>query len=82
MIYLKSFVVGIVAAIVTSAIWIVGSFVIPVFGPSLLARWSGDYSGGSVAVISSGSILVAALIGFAAGFAWTLLRGRQVLTPR
>jgi ABC-type Na+ efflux pump permease subunit len=82
MIYLKSFVVGIVAAIVAAALWIAVTFVIPVFGPFLLARWSGDYSGGSAAVISSGSILVAALVGFATGFAWTLRRGRHLLTSR
>src|SRR5262245_61188437 len=32
MIYLKSFLAGVVAAIVTSALWIVVSFVIPLFG--------------------------------------------------
>jgi hypothetical protein len=82
MIYLKSFLVGVVAAIVASAVWIVVAFVIPVVGPFLLAKLSGDYSGGSVAVIGSGSILVAALVGFAVGFAWTLRRGRQLMAPR
>jgi hypothetical protein len=82
MIYLKSFLVGIVAAFVTSAVWIVVAFVIPVVGPFLVAKWSGDYGGGSLAVIGSGSILVAALVGFAAGFAWTLRRGRQLMAPQ
>jgi hypothetical protein len=82
MIYLKCFLVGVVAAIVTSAVWIVVAFVIPVVGPFLLAKWSGDYSGGSVAVIGDGSILVAALVGFAVGFAWTLRRGWQLMASR
>ena len=82
MIYLKSFVVGIVAAIVTSALWIVGSFVIPVFGPLLLARWTGEGSYGGGTVISSGSVLLAALIGFVAGLGWTFRRSRKLVAQR
>jgi hypothetical protein len=82
MIYLKSFVVGIVAAIVTSALWIVGSFVIPVFGPFLLARWNGEGSYGGGTVIGSGSVLLAALIGFVAGLGWTFRRSRRLVAQR
>jgi ABC-type transport system involved in multi-copper enzyme maturation permease subunit len=82
MIYLKSLLVGIVAAIVTSALWIVVTFVIPLVAPFLLAGSSGDYSGGSVAVIGSFSILLAALVGFAAGFGWMLRRARKLIPQR
>jgi hypothetical protein len=71
MIYLKSALFGIAGAIVVSVLWILAAFVLPILIPQLLSRLrGGDGIGSSSAVISSGSILLAALAGFAAGFYW------------
>ena len=71
MIYLKSALFGIAGAIVVSVLWILAVFVLPILIPQLLSRiGGGDGVGAAGARITSGSILVAALIGFAAGFYW------------
>jgi hypothetical protein len=56
--------------------------VIPVFGPFLLARWNGEGSYGGGTVIGSGSVLLAALIGFVAGLGWTFRRSRKLVAQR
>ena len=71
MIYLKSVLFGVVGAIVLSVLWILAAFVLPLLIPQLLSRiGGGDGAGAAGARITSNSILVAALIGFAAGFYW------------
>jgi hypothetical protein len=72
-IYLKSFVVGALTAVAAAILWIVVAFVLPVFAPFLLSRVTGG-GGFGAATIGSGSILAAALVGFAAGFYWTCRR--------
>jgi hypothetical protein len=70
-IYLKSVLFGIVGAIVVSVLWILAAFVLPILIPQVLSRLGGgDGVGAGGARITSDSILVAALIGFAAGFYW------------
>lgn len=77
MIYVKSFLVGIGAALVTSTIWILTRFVLPLVVPFLFSRATGTGSGGvSVVFLNSGEILGVALIGFAVGFWWQLRRVR------
>ena len=76
MIYLKSFLFGIVAAIAASVLWVLAVFVLPIFVPILLSRVTGT-GGVSAASVSSGSILAAALVGFAAGFYWKFARTRS-----
>jgi hypothetical protein len=70
MIYLKSAIVGIVAALAAAAIWILVVFVLPIAIPFLVSRLPGNETGsaGGHAVISEGSILAVALVGFVAGF--------------
>ena len=71
MIYLKSALVGIVGAILASMLWFLAAFVLPLVLPQLLSRVGGsDGVGAAGARITSDSILVAALIGFVAGFYW------------
>ena len=59
---------GLAAAILFSAAWILVAFVLPIWVPFLVSRFSSEGAGSSYASISSGSILFAALIGFALGF--------------
>jgi hypothetical protein len=71
MIYLKSVLFGIAGAIVVSVLWILAAFVLPILIPQVLSRLGGgDGAGVAGARITSNSILLAALIGFAAGFYW------------
>ena len=69
MIYLKSGMTGVIAGVLAAVLWMLVAFVMPVWLPVLLSRLSSDGgSGASSAYITSGSILLAALVGFVLGF--------------
>jgi len=72
--YLTAAGFGVLTAIVTAMLWIVVRFVLPLAVPIFLSRVGATQSGsgGAGAVIGSGSILLAALLGFVGGFAWVL----------
>jgi hypothetical protein len=74
--YLTAAAVGVLTATATAILWIVARFVLPLAVPILLSRAGASESGswGAGAVIGSGSILLAALLGFVAGFVWMLGR--------
>jgi len=75
MIYVKSILVGIVAAVVSAVLWILAAFVMPIFVPLLMSRITGSGGAGvSAASIGSGSILAAALVGFVVGSSWHFRR--------
>lgn len=77
MIYVKSAVAGVVAALAAAVLWILVSFVLPIV-LILLLRFTSAGSGGIGAVsLGSGSITLAALTGFVVGFFWMLRRGRR-----
>lgn len=64
--------VGVLTAIATAMLWVVVRFVLPVAVPMFLS-WTGERQsgvGGAGAVVGSGSIFMAALLGFVAGVAW------------
>jgi hypothetical protein len=65
---------GVLTAIATAIVWIVVRFVLPLAVPIVLSRVGATQSGsgGAGAVIGSGSILLAALLGFVGGFVWML----------
>lgn len=68
---------GVLTAIATAVFWILVRFVAPIALPFLISRTTAGGSGGVGAVgavIGTGSILLAALIGFVGGFLWVLLR--------
>ena len=71
--YVRSFLFGTVAAIVVAILWILFVFVLPIVVPFALSRVTGAGVVGA-ASIGSGSILLAALVGFAAGFYWKFRR--------
>ena len=76
MIYLKSVLFGMMAAVAACALWIL-ALLLPILVPLVLSRGGGAGGGGAVLVgVSSGSIAAAAVIGFAAGFCWKFARTR------
>lgn len=74
--YLSALGFGVLTAIATAILWIIVRFVIPIAVP-LFVSWTGatrSGAGAAGAVIGSGSILLAALLGFVGGAAWMLSR--------
>lgn len=74
--YLTAAGFGVLTGIATAILWILVGFVLPLAVPIFLSRIGATQSGsgGAGAFIGSGSILLAALLGFVGGFAWMLLR--------
>ena len=77
--YLTAAGVGVLTAIAAAILWIVVGFVLPLVLPVLFSRIGAarSGSGGIAAVsvgISSGSVRLAALLGFAGGVGWMLWR--------
>ena len=80
MTYAKAVIVGFAAAFLASVIWVAATFVLPLMLPMLIERLSPATTGGvgmSVAYISSGPLVLIAIIGFAAGFTWRLRKPRR-----
>ena len=75
MVYLKCFLFGIGGAVLAVVLWITVKVILPMYVPYLIARIRGT-GGMSSGYIGSGSILLAALIGFIIAFAWEWYRLR------
>ena len=75
--FLKSLLVGIVAAVIGAALWVFVVFYVPIFLPLLVSRFTGS-GGASGASVSSDSILAVAFVGFLLGFAWMFRRTARV----
>lgn len=78
----KAFVVGACAALLACVLWIAATLLLPLFVPLVMERLVDTSAGGASAVgvyFSTGPLLLVAIIGFAAGFAWQLRKSR---TPR
>ena len=83
MTYLKSILVGIVAAFAASVIWIAAMLVLPIAAPLFISRIFGtDGAVGAGAAVGSGSITIAGIVGFIAGFAWQFRRVNKSRTRR
>ena len=76
MVYLKSLVAGVVAAVAASILYILAVFVLPVVLPFLLSRFTGE-GGTAAGYFSTGPLLGIALLAFIVAFAWQLRRGRR-----
>jgi hypothetical protein len=74
--YLTAAGFGVLTAIATAILWIVVRCVLPLAVPIFLSRLGATQSGsgGAGAFIGSGSILLAALVGFVGGLVWMLWR--------
>lgn len=75
MTYLKSVLVGMIAALCASVLYVLAVFVLPLVLPFLLSRFSGAGVGSAGASFSEASVLAVAVIAFAAGFYWQARRG-------
>ena len=71
--YVKALLTGFGGALAAALFWILISFILPIFGPMLIGRLL-NRGGASSAAIGSGSILLAALIGFVLGVWWGVRR--------
>ena len=76
MTYLKGVVVGMIAALAASVIYILIALVFPLVIPFLLSRITGS-GGMAAASISSGPILAIAGVAFVAGFFWQFRRATE-----
>ena len=76
-VYLKTFLVGIGGSVVAMLLWITCALFLPIYLPFLISRVTGT-GGVGAAYIRSGSVLVAALIGFVIGAAWEMRRLRLI----
>ena len=72
--FLPSVLFGLTTAAVTAVVWIFVKFVLPIAIPYLAFRPGDDNVGGASAEITTGSILLALLFGFASGFFWRFRR--------
>ncbi len=70
--FLKASAVGVVVAMVCGVVWTLAAMLFPIGWQMWQARNQGGGVGASS--VGSGSALLAALIGFVLGFAWTLRR--------
>ena len=75
MLYVKATAVGILAALLFAVVWFWAALQVPMWWQ----EWQQRNHGGGVAGVSSvgsGSVLLAALIGFVLGFFWVVRRVR------
>ena len=79
MIYIRCLAVGVIAATFAAMLWVLAVFVLPIFVPMLISRVAGS-GGTGAATVGSGSMLLAAPAGFAAG-CWCQFR-RDSRAPR
>jgi hypothetical protein len=77
MLYFKSFIVGLLAALIMSVIWVLFTAALEV---SRMFATSPEGSGGiaGVLVVTEASVLAAALVGFLVGFFWNFRRASRV----
>ena len=77
MLYFRSFIVGLVTALITSVFWVLFTAAVEV---SRMFAASPEGSGGiaGVVVVSEASVLAAALVGFLVGFLWHFRRASRV----
>jgi hypothetical protein len=74
MLYVRAVLVGLSGALIAAVLWTLVAFIGPIFLPMLIMRIRNE-GGASGAVISSDSILLAALVGFVLAAVWTYRRG-------
>jgi len=70
--YIKAFVVGVLVAVVFAVVWGVVAIAVPIWWQMWQQRGEGGGAAGSA--VGTGSILLAALIGFVLGSTWIIWR--------
>jgi hypothetical protein len=79
-VYAKAVIVGFAAAFLACVIWVAATFVLPLMVPILIERLSPATTGGvgmSIASISTGPLVLIAIVAFTAGFTWRLRKHRR-----
>lgn len=77
--YVKAAIVGIASALVTAIAWGFVALFVAILVGVLMSYVDGEGSiGGASGNVGTGSLVLAALLGFGAGFFWTLRRSNRV----
>jgi hypothetical protein len=76
MIYVKATAVGIVSGVILAIVWMLAAVSLPILSGMFLASLKNE-GGVAASYVDSRSALLAALIGFVAGFFWTVRRARR-----
>ena len=81
MLYIKSIVVGVLVGFVSAFLWAYSNLPLRLYWNELLTRWrhEGFLGGAFVSTVSSNSTTLEGLLGFLAGFFWSLRRTRRWL---
>jgi hypothetical protein len=76
MIYVKATAVGIVSGVILAIVWMLAAVSVPILSGMFLASLKNE-GGVAASYVDSRSALLAAFIGFVAGFFWTVRRARR-----
>lgn len=76
MIYGKAAAVGIASGLLFAILWVAAALWLPLYGQMFLSQMRNE-GGVAASYVGSGSAMIAALIGFSAGFWWTVRRARR-----
>ena len=79
MIDLKATAIGVVTGLVLAVLWVTAALWLPIYWEMALSSARHDFGGGAGSSVGSGSAMLAALVGFTAGFFWTIRRARRRL---
>ena len=77
MIYVKALTVGALSGLFLAVLWVCAALWLPLNIAILRSYWQNEGIGGASATVGSGSIILAGLVGFAAGFGWSVRRERR-----
>jgi len=72
MVYLKAIAVGVLGGVIFGVVWLAAAMLVPILWQTWWQRGQG--SGVGAATVGSGSVLLAALIGFIVTFVWVIRR--------
>jgi hypothetical protein len=75
MIYVKATAVGIVSGLILATVWVLAAVSLPILSGMFLASLKNE-GGVGASYVDSSSALLAAFIGFVAGFFWTVRGAR------
>jgi hypothetical protein len=79
MLYIKATAIGVLSAVILAVAWVAAALWLPIYGQMWLSYIRNEGAGAGASMVGSGSALLAALIGFVCGFAWTVRRHRRRL---
>lgn len=78
---MKAAAIGIVSAVLVAVLWIVAALWLPIYADMFFSYLKNEGGSAAVAYVGSGSVILAALIGFTGGLYLTLRRARRQRSP-